>query len=61
MEVDDPLILKFLLHTHMLGGKVRVFLCGDYEFLCRMFGISGASGKYHGLHCNKNLATAYIV
>ena len=23
-----------------------MFLCGDYEFLCRMFGLSGASGAY---------------
>jgi hypothetical protein len=22
-----------------------VFLTGDYEFLCRMYGLSGASGK----------------
>ena len=28
-------------------GKVfRVFLFGDYEFLCKMFGLSGASGKH---------------
>ena len=29
------------------GKKVKVFLCGDYEFLCRMFGLSGASGTYN--------------
>ena len=26
------------------GKRVRVFLCGDYEFLCRIYGLSGASG-----------------
>lgn len=29
--------------------KVRVFLCGDYEFLCRLYGLSGASGLIHTL------------
>ena len=28
------------------GKKVRVFLCGDYQFMCHMFGLSGASGMY---------------
>ena len=27
------------------GKRLRVFLCGDYEFLTRVLGISGASGK----------------
>lgn len=27
------------------GKTIRVFLSGDYEFLCNMFGLSGASGK----------------
>jgi hypothetical protein len=32
-------------HSHASSGKtVRVFLSGDYEFLCRMYGISGAAG-----------------
>ena len=26
------------------GRTVHVFLTGDYEFLCRMYGLSGASG-----------------
>ena len=26
--------------------KARVFLCGDYAFLCIMYGLSGASGRY---------------
>ena len=25
--------------------KARVFLCGDYAFLCIAYGLSGASGK----------------
>ena len=26
------------------GKQFRVFLSGDYEFVCKMYGISGASG-----------------
>ena len=26
------------------GKRFRLFLCGDYEYLCRMYGITGASG-----------------
>ena len=29
----------------------RVFLFGDYKFLCKMFGLSGASGKHPCLWC----------
>ena len=33
------------MHIHVRRGKrIRVFLCGDYQFLSHMFGISGASG-----------------
>ena len=35
-----------LLYTICRGKKVRVFLCGDYQFLCHMFGLSGASGMH---------------
>ena len=35
------------------GRTIRVFFSGDYEFLCRMYGLSGASGEKHGdkKHC----------
>ncbi|XP_022782751.1 uncharacterized protein LOC111323624 [Stylophora pistillata] len=37
------------------GGKKKVvFLFGDYEFLCKTFGIAGASGKYPCLWCKIN-------
>ena len=26
---------------------IKVFVCGDYEFLCRMYGLSGAAGMLH--------------
>ena len=29
------------------GKKVRVFMCGDYDFLCKMYGLSGS----RGIHC----------
>lgn len=25
--------------------KIRVFMCGDYEFLCNIYGLSGAGGN----------------
>ena len=31
--------------THTRGKRIRVFLSGDYEFLTRMYGLSGASGR----------------
>eukprot|EP00731_Ephydatia_muelleri_P000541 Em0001g541a len=41
---------------HMHGMKwrqytVKVFICGDYEFLSKMYGLSGASGCYPCLYC----------
>lgn len=27
--------------------NIRVFFLGDYEFLCHMYGLSGASGESH--------------
>ncbi|KAL5486676.1 hypothetical protein EMCRGX_G019187 [Ephydatia muelleri] len=30
---------------HWKDYKLRIFLTGDYEFLCKMCGLSGASGK----------------
>ena len=35
------------MHAKLLvnrGRKFRVFLSGDYEFQCHMYGISGAAG-----------------
>lgn len=31
--------------------KVRLFLCGDYDFLCKLFGLSGARGFHPCLWC----------
>ena len=28
------------------GKKIKVFLCGDYEFEMRSYGLSGASGNF---------------
>ncbi|XP_065661633.1 uncharacterized protein LOC136084751 [Hydra vulgaris] len=32
-------------------NSIRVFIFGDYEFLCSLYGISGASGKHCCLFC----------
>ena len=47
MRIELTIILNIKLHTkHTNRGKItRLFITGDYEFLCRLFGISGASGK----------------
>ena len=34
---------------------VRLFLSGDYEFLCRMYGLSGASGVTSSLIRSNNV------
>ena len=31
---------------------MRVFMFGDYEFLCNAYGLSGASGKHHCIAYN---------
>lgn len=36
-----------LLLSTCRGKRIRVFLFGDYEFLCRIVGISGPTGKYY--------------
>ena len=30
---------------------IRIFMFGDYEFLCAMYGLSGASGRHCCLWC----------
>ena len=36
------------MYTHLLyrNKSIRVFMVGDYELLCKMYGISGASGMH---------------
>ena len=33
------------------GKRLRVFMCGDYDFLCKVYGLSGARGSYCCLWC----------
>ena len=35
-----------------LDKSLRIFLFGDYEFLCSMYGISGACGRHPCLWCH---------
>ncbi|XP_033641218.1 uncharacterized protein LOC117301380 [Asterias rubens] len=37
--------VESISNTSWRGKKLVVFLFGDYEFLCRMYGLSGPSGK----------------
>ena len=34
------------IHVTYRGYTVKVFLCGDYEFLSTMYGLSGACGMW---------------
>ena len=51
MGVNINLYIQTNVHTcvHCMysfdrGKRIRVFLSGDYEFLTRVYGLSGASG-----------------
>ena len=33
-----------------MGKRIRIFMSGDYEFLSRMYGISGAQGTCINMH-----------
>ena len=48
--------IKQLQLMSWMDKKLRVFVYGDYEFLCKLFGLSGACGMYCCLWCliNKN-------
>ena len=39
-QIDKLVSLTWQNHTQ------RIFLFGDYEFLCVMYGLTGANGKY---------------
>jgi hypothetical protein len=45
-QVDD------LQKSQWSGKNLLVFMSGDYDFLCKMYGLSGASGKHRCLWCN---------
>ena len=48
MEVRNVSIkYKVINNVINSGRKINVFLRGDYEFLTRMYGLSGASGKHY--------------
>ena len=54
MEIFFELIRKQLVDVTNLvweGKKVKLFLFGDYDFLCKIYGISGANGNYPCLWC----------
>ena len=39
--------INYFKFRYSIGKEfsIRVFLSGDYEFLCHMYGLSGASGR----------------
>ena len=44
--------VRDLMATQWKGKKLRVFLFGDYEFQCHVFGLSGPSGVRPCIHCH---------
>ena len=44
------LLTPSLLYVYR-GYNIRFFMSGDYEFLCALYGTSGASGKQPCLFC----------
>ena len=46
--IDD---LKALQNHYWRGKKINLSLNGDYDFLCKAYGISGAAGKFPCLFC----------
>ena len=33
--------------------QIRIFMAGDYDFLTRLYGLSGANGRYTSILCEK--------
>nr|XP_054764922.1 uncharacterized protein LOC129271647 [Lytechinus pictus] len=48
--------VEVLQSTTWREKKVRLFFFGDYEFLCKAYGISGASGRHCCLFCTATKA-----
>ena len=44
LRSSQPLNGHVYMYVTFSEKTVRVFFSGDYEFLCRMYGISGAAG-----------------
>ena len=53
LEVEGGLLDEITqLQTHTWKGKsIKLFLNGDYEFLSKVYGISGANGTYPCVYC----------
>ena len=50
----NPMSLQIsqLCNENWQGKRIVVFLCGDYDFLSKLYGISGARGTYCCLWCD---------
>ena len=50
--LDAQILQSMTLYIHLYLSRdkqLRMFLMGDNEFLCRMYGLTGATGK-HVIH-----------
>lgn len=43
--------VSLLQNNNWRQKSLRIFLSGDYEFLCKLYGLSGASGRHCCLYC----------
>ena len=41
--------------------SIKIFFSGDYEYLCRMYGLSGASGKIQELKFSNSLPSNHQI
>nr|XP_054748599.1 uncharacterized protein LOC129254164 isoform X2 [Lytechinus pictus] len=44
--------VELLMRTTWRGKRIRLFLCGDYEFLTKFYGLTGPNGRHCCLYCS---------
>lgn len=45
--------LEELCESEWMGKKIKLFIFGDYDFLTKLYGISGAQGTYPCIWCHE--------
>lgn len=48
---------RIIFLTEWEGKKIKIFIFGDYDFLAKLYGISGAAGLYPYLWCHASKAS----
>ena len=58
MEVQPVQCTLYNTSIQYRGKQLRLFMAGDYEYLSKLYGLSGATGMYMYMYCCNNDATA---